>query len=374
MKEQQTLLPPSKTLRRYAQAPAQLREWGMIQSAAWIVCAQGSKAPSLPLAETLRLFGFSVREAATADDLLRLARENPDLIVLEDSLPDHPAADVLYKLKETPSYASIPVLLLGDPALPAAIGPREADGYLSGCPEVAELLAWVRVLVRQQESVRMETLGRLTAGIAHDFNNLLTIIMGHAELLEASLPSASPERELIGVVERTAEIASQLASQMLAFTRQQSPEPQPVDVDELIGESFEMLRRAFPSQIEFVIEPGANVPLVRGVSSQLTQVLLNLCLNARDAMPLGGLLTVTTEAVTREMRELLRLSVADTGSGIAPEALPHIFEPSFTTRPGRGSGIGLANVSRIVRQHGGWIECTSAAGRGSRFDVYLPAI
>jgi signal transduction histidine kinase len=344
----------------------------MNPSTVWIACGQGSQARSLPLGETLRLFGFSVCEASTADKLLQLTADTPDLVVLEDSLPDQTASGVLHRLKHSPSTASIPVLLLGDPSLPAAIGPREADGYLSGCPEAAELLAWVRVLVRRQESVRLETLGRLAAGIAHDFNNLLTIILGHTELLQGHQTSASAEGEIVGIIEQTASTASQLAGQMLAYARQQPLDVELIDLDDLIQQNMRILRRAFPAGIDFNIQMGANVPLIRAVPSQLTQVLLNLCLNARDAMPLGGLLTVTTGMMTRDKKEWVRLSVSDTGAGIAPEALPHIFEPYFTTKPGKGSGIGLSTVSRIVRQQGGWIECTSAVGRGSTFEVHLP--
>src|SRR5205085_2669840 len=148
-------------------------------------------------------------------ELFRLAGDSPDLVVVEDSLPDRSAADVLHRLKHSPGSAAIPVLLLADPTLPAAMGPREADGYLSGQPEAAELLAWVRVLVHRQDSVRMETLGRLAAGIAHDFANLLTIILGHTELLREHLPPAGAEHELVGIVEQTAETASQFAGQML---------------------------------------------------------------------------------------------------------------------------------------------------------------
>ena len=228
-------------------------------------------------------------------------------------------------------------------------------------------------MLRRQESLRLESLGRLSAGIAHDFNNLMTVILGHAHLLESSLPPASADRELLGIVGRVAETASLLSSQMLALARRQRLEPAAVDLNAMMSELLVLLRRAFSSAVVFAVEPRPQVPPVWAVPSQMMQVLLNLCLNARDAMPRGGVLTLTTELITREEGRFVRLRVSDTGAGIAADALPHIFEPFFTTRPGQGSGMGLATVQRIVRQHRGWIDCRSEAGNGSCFDVYLPA-
>ena len=339
-----------------------------------IVCAQGMPVRTLPLARTLGLAGFGVREAESAVELIHLAEAMPDLIVLEDSLPDRPAPEVLRQLKETPETSAIPVLLLGTPSEPVELGEREADGYLSGRPEPAEVLAWVRALIRQKDSQRMESLGRITAGIAHDFNNLLTVILGHAQLLASNVPASSPDAELADIIGRSAETAARLAGQMLALARRQPLQQVPVGLNILVEDLVPLLQRAFSSCIRFEVLAGTALPLVWGVPSQIMQVLLNLCLNARDAMPDGGRLSVTTDVVSTSEGRWVRLRVADTGTGIPADALPRIFEPYFTTRPGEGSGLGLATVQRIVRQHRGWVDCHSDCGQGSCFDVYFPAM
>jgi signal transduction histidine kinase len=359
------------------------RERRMAEPSIRILCAQGVTSPRPSLAEFLRRAGFCTFEAATAADVLRPGPNRPDLIVLEDSLPDQEAVQVCRSLKLDPATGAVPVLLLERRTETGSTGPEEADGFLGASAEPREVLAWVRALLRRQDSPRMESLGRLTSGIVHDFNNLLTVILGHAELLEGHFPTQGEGLSLLSGLESAARSASQLARQMLDLARQQPAMPQSVDLNRLVLEVLSMLRRAFDSRIEFSVQPGTQMPPVLGVPSQLTQVLLNLCLNARDAMPQGGRLTLCTETLTLNGAErnglpgrraglFVRLRVADTGAGIAAELLPRIFEPFFTTRPGLGTGLGLATVNHIVRQHQGWIECDSELGRGSSFDVYLP--
>jgi signal transduction histidine kinase len=345
--------------------------------------ASAPRASRSALAEFLRRAGFCVLEAGTAADVLRHSLGRPDLIVLEDSLPDQEGAQLCQLLKTDPASAAIPLLFLESELKSSSPGAEEADGFLKASADSREILAWVRALLRRQDSPRMESLGRLASGIAHDFNNLLTVILGHAELLEDYLPDIGEGRSLLGGVQSAARSASQLAGQMLGLARQQPIAPESVDLNALLLEVLGILRRVCEARIEFVVEPGTLVPPVHGVPCQLTQVLLNLCLNARDAMPQGGRLTVSTETLTVMAPQtsgslgprpgtFVRLRVSDTGAGIPAELLPRIFEPFFTTRPGSGTGLGLATVSRIVRQHQGWIECSSELGRGSCFDVYLP--
>jgi signal transduction histidine kinase len=356
----------------------------LVEQTVRILCAQGvgGNRPFLP--EFLRRSGLSVLEATTAADVLRHSLSRPDLIILEDSLPDQEAVQLCRLLRADPASAAIPLLFLEGDTASGGAGTDEADGFLRASADPREVLAWVRSLLRRQDSPRMESLGRLASGIAHDFNNLLTVILGHAELLEDYLPDIGEGRILLRGLQSAARSASQLAGQMLGLARQQPLAPQNVDLNALLLEVLGILRRVSESRIEFVVEPGPLVPPVRGVPSQLMQVLLNLCLNARDAMPQGpGRLMVSTETLAVMAPQtagslgprpgtFVRLRVADTGAGIPAELLPRIFEPFFTTRPGVGTGLGLATVSRIVRQHQGWIECSSEVGRGSCFDVYLP--
>jgi signal transduction histidine kinase len=214
----------------------------------------------------------------------------------------------------------------------------------------------------------------MASGVAHDVNNLLTVVLGHAGLLQPVLPAGSSARGLLTGIEKAAQSASDLANQVLALARQQETSSQAVDLNGLVHELMGLLRRVSDPRIGFEVTTADNLPAIRGVPSQLTQILLNLCLNARDAMPSGGKLRVQTALMTLAEGERVRLRVADTGSGIAPELLPHIFESFVTSRPGQGTGLGLATVQRLARQHQGRVECQSEVGKGSCFDVYLPTL
>jgi signal transduction histidine kinase len=356
-----------------AQEAAEHRDRKMGESSVRILCAQGSPPADRTLPDSLRDAGFSVRHAATADEVLRFGNDGAELIVLEDSLPDRSALDVVRQLKSAPSSTSVPVLFLEGRHEFSGRNVEEADGYLTANAEPAEVLAWIRFLLRRKDSLRMESLGRLTSGIAHDFNNLLTVMHGHLDLLGECVPAVGPAQEMLDALRRTAACAAQLSSQMLSLARQQPLTPQLVDLGSLMTEVVSALRRVFGSRIEIVVQRTPNVPPLRAVSCQLTQVLLNLCLNARDAMPNGGRLTLTTEAIDLDRGTFVRLRVSDTGGGIPSDLLAHIFEPYFTTRPGHGSGLGLSTVDRIVRAHQGWITCSSEPGRGSTFDLFFPA-
>lgn len=334
-----------------------------------IVWVRGDDRRLLPLGEALRQAGYSVNEVSNLANLQAQAA-SAELVILEDSLGPGMALQALRQLRKNLVTESVPVLLLGGELQSATL----ADGYLAADPEPAEVLAWTRALLRNREALRLETLGRLTSCVAHDFNNLLMIVAGHVALLSEQLPANESTEELIQGVKTATEAATQLAGQLLELVRKKPETPRPVDVGAVVVQLANLLRRTFSPRIQIQVDVASALPAVRAVPCQLTQVLLNLCLNARDAMLQGGRLLLTAALEKRPEGEFVRLRVTDTGEGIPPEVLPHLFTSFFTTRNGKGTGLGLATVQRIVQQHGGWITCTSQVGEGTRFDVYLPAL
>jgi len=236
------------------------------------------------------------------------------------------------------------------------------------------------------QAQKMEAVGQLAGGIAHDFNNLLQVILGHLELVLSDLPPQEPRRVELEEVQKAAERAAALTRQLLAFSRRQLLNPQLLDLNEIVADLMKMITRMIGEHIELNVIPGHALNTVRADRGQIEQVLINLCVNARDAMPDGGRLTIETENVLFDDQYCIShawaapgryvlLQVSDSGCGIAPEIVGQIFEPFFTTKePGRGTGLGLATVYGIVRQHGGTIQVYSEVGSGSTFKVYLPAV
>jgi len=221
-----------------------------------------------------------------------------------------------------------------------------------------------------RQSQKMEAVGRLAGGVAHDFNNLLTAILANTELMLSDLP-AGQLREDAEAVRETAQRAAALTRQLLAFSRKQVAAPQQVELDATVGETMRLLRRTLGEEILIEADLAAPRATVLADPSQLEQVLLNLAVNARDAMPHGGVLTFRTWDGAPE--ESVVLSVEDTGSGIEREILPRIFEPFFTTKEqGKGTGLGLSTVYGIVTQMGGRIEVASTPGAGTAFTIHLP--
>ena len=233
---------------------------------------------------------------------------------------------------------------------------------------------------------KMEAVGRLSGGIAHDFNNLLGVIIGYSQVLKRTLPPGTPFLEHAEEIEKAGQRAASLTRQLLAFSRQQVLAPAVLNINTLISEMEKMLPRLIGEDIEIVIALDPTIGRVKADHGQLEQVVMNLVVNARDAMPDGGKVVITTtnvvldEAWTRshpgsKAGDFVMLSVADTGTGIDSETLAHIFEPFFTTKErGKGTGLGLATVYGVVKQSGGYVWVESALGKGTAFEIYLPRI
>jgi signal transduction histidine kinase/CheY-like chemotaxis protein len=224
-----------------------------------------------------------------------------------------------------------------------------------------------------REAQKMEAVGQLAGGIAHDFNNLLTVIGGHVYMLErASPPTPESARHLDGIT-RTVERAGSLTRQLLAFGRRQVLHPTPADLNAVVRSTVRLLEPVVGERVKIELDLDDGLPSVRADVGQLEQVLLNLGLNARDAMPVGGTLRITTSAIPSGNGCNACVAFADTGVGMDTDTMAHVFEPFFTTkRGGRGTGLGLATAYGIIKQSGGDIQVTSAPGKGSTFTITLP--
>jgi two-component system, cell cycle sensor histidine kinase and response regulator CckA len=234
------------------------------------------------------------------------------------------------------------------------------------------------------QAQKMEMIGRLAGGVAHDFNNLLTSMIGYATFVREALPPQSPAGDDIGELISQAQRAARLTHQLLAFSRLQTIAPRVLCLNDLVMDISKMLQRLIGEDIELVTCLAADLRLAKVDPGQMEQVLVNLVVNARDAMPEGGRLTIETsnETSTADLvgeqsyvasNECVRLTVRDTGTGMSDEVKGHLFEPFFTTKePGKGTGLGLATVFGIVRQHQGSILVDSELDRGSAFHIYLP--
>jgi two-component system cell cycle sensor histidine kinase/response regulator CckA len=235
-------------------------------------------------------------------------------------------------------------------------------------------------------SQRLEAVGKLSGGVAHDFNNILGVIIGYSEALQQMMPADDPMREAVDEIDKAGRRAAALTQQLLAFSRKQVLEPKVLDLNSIVADVEKMLRRLIGEDLELEIVPASALGRVKADRGQIEQVILNLAVNARDAMPHGGKLKIETmnadlnESDAKRLRYVIpghyvMLQVSDTGTGMSAEIQSHIFEPFFTTKEqGKGTGLGLATVYGVVKQSGGYIWLESEVGKGSRFQVYLPRV
>jgi signal transduction histidine kinase/ActR/RegA family two-component response regulator len=265
-----------------------------------------------------------------------------------------------------------------------ASGRDETAWLLTAMKEMADKLKKLGEVEHQLgQSQKLETVGRFAGGIAHDFNNMLGVILGNTQLMKMQNPGAQKVVERCTVIESAVMRASDFIKQLLAFSRRQILEFKPVRLDEMVREFEKMMRRMLRENIDMRIVAHSDLAFIKVDTAQINQVILNLVVNAREAMPDGGVLTIETDVVVidsdfcsfhpvAKTGTYVVLSVSDTGVGMSPDVVENIFEPFFTTKE-TGTGLGLSVVYGIIRQHGGFIDVVSEPGRGTSFSVYLPS-
>ena len=322
------------------------------------------------------------------------ARRDAALVIVGRSSTGADPVEAISRLKERPATGTIPVL---HSAPEAGCPGCRAEVCLPAGARAGQLARVARVLLDLHHvtarvprplaacpstSERLESLGRLTGGIVHDFNNLRFVITGQVELARRALDPGHPASARLVPALQAAERAAALTRQLLAFSRGSTPEPRLLDLNAVVAQLDRMLQRVIGEDVKIEIRAGRGLGRVWADHTQMEQLLLNLALNARDAMPGGGRLTIETQDVAADAGDPLSapapgrqvlLAVSDEGVGIDAETREHIFEPFFTTKPeGAGSGIGLATVHGIVEQARGSIRVDSEPGLGTTFRVYLP--
>jgi len=326
----------------------------------------------------VRIFGFSSIEEALACNVASLYMNPKDretfLARLREKGRIEGYEQVFRRRDGKPVYA-----------LENAVGKFDTSGTLEQVDlyifDITKLKLMEEKLVQAQ---KMEAIGRLAGGIAHDFNNMLMVIQGFTDFVVKNTPQESPNQRYLAEVRKATDRAASLTKQLLAFSRKQMLQVEVFNLNQLIEDTAKMLRRLIGEDVRLEISLAADLPNVRADRSQIVQILMNLAINARDAMPTGGALVIETalgeltEAQQKEMPYVkpgryALMKVRDTGCGMDAETLDHLFEPFFTTKAnGKGTGLGLATVYGIVKQTGGYIWCVSEPGKGTEFSIYLP--
>jgi len=351
---------------------------------------------------------FTSQRVETKEDFSKALLEfEPDIILSDYRLPQFSGLEALQMLKEqgtgvpfvlvtgslseevavecmkqgATDYILKSSLMRLSAAVESALKRREAEKQKE---EALEALRHSQEQLRQAQ--KLEALGRLAGGIAHDFNNLLTVIGGYADLLLNASALDDDSREKMAEVSEASERAAALVRQLLAFSRKQILQPEVLNPNEVLSSIAKMLRRLIGEHIEIAISLGEDVGKIYADPSQIEQILINLVVNARDAMPNGGKITIVTENVDLDQTyadmhiaikpgPYVMLAVSDSGVGMNAETREHIFEPFFTTKEvGKGTGLGLSMIYGIVKQSGGNIWVYSELGKGTTFKVYLPRI
>jgi signal transduction histidine kinase len=375
-----------------------------------ILLADDSENDVLILLHTLRKAGYElVYERVWTAPAMRAALQKQawDIVISDYEMPNFGGFEALRLLKE--SGQDLPFILVSavvsEETAVAAMKAGAHDYIMKRklarlAPAIERELreAQTRVARKAAEAAlqqseaqlrqaqKLEAVGRLAAGVAHDFNNILTVISGHSEMLLRQLDPGDPRRKHGEQIEKAAYFAAALTRQLLTFSRKQIIQPRVLNLNTIVLNVERMLRRLIGEDIEFstVLEPLAAY--IKADPGQIEQVIMNLAVNARDAMPAGGKLTVTTANTTLDANYLknlpelsagdyVMLAISDTGTGMSDEVKAHLFEPFFTTKPtGKGTGLGLATCFGIVKQNTGHIALYSELGQGTTFKVYFPRI
>ena len=380
-----------------------------------VVLADDPVASGRRLLDALRRFDLEpdIAHAVSAADAMALLAVAPcDLIVVGALHPDHLADRLLERVGHDAAAPPLVVVVPGatptnDEAVLAALrggawdylGSDDTARFAAAVEHAVDRAAirrglaasgaaqrarWQRDEVRLQGMQKMEAVGRLAGGIAHDFNNIVQAIGGYSELLQEGLAPGDPRRATLDEILRAGDRAAALTRQLLAFSRQQVMQPRVLDLNEVVGTMESLLRRLIGEDVALTARLADELWSVRADPMQLEQVLMNLIVNARDAMPGGGAITIETgnatldpsagtDAFSVTRGPYVLLSVTDTGHGMPADVRARAFEPFFTTKPlGRGTGLGLSTVYGIVKQSGGYIWVDSDVGQGTRVRIYLP--
>jgi signal transduction histidine kinase len=340
---------------------------GEVEFTSWVLRDEAGAVASLTAGTLVRITGVAslTTPSSGPQGFELLMRNGADLVVLQPPswwTPRRVGA-VASALGGTVALLSTYILLLRRQVARQTATLRD---QLRGESELKE---------QYRQAQKMEAIGRLAGGIAHDFNNIMTVVLGHSELLALELKDHEEMRSSVNEIQHAAERAASLTRQLLAFSRRQKLEPAPVDLNLVAHDMVALLARVLGGEIEVCAETGPDPVTIATDRAQLEQALLNLAVNARDAMPEGGrlVLTVSRRPPADGGGEVGVLQVADTGSGIPPEVQAHIFDPFFTTKEvGRGSGLGLAMVYGFVQQSGGTIQFDTAIGQGTTFELIFP--
>jgi PAS domain S-box-containing protein len=325
-----------------------------------------------------RFLGKKVNEVLGKDDRALLTPDTADVVMASDLRVL--ASGFSQHVEETLTAAGVTRTYLATKGVY-----RDAHGQVIGLIGISRDITEQKRLEEQfRQAQKMEAVGRLAGGVAHDFNNLLTVINGFSEMVFSSLQRDDPSRELLAEIRKAGERAATLTGQLLVFSRKQILQPQVVDLNLLLADLLKLLKRLLGEDIEFTLTPGPALGLAKIDPGQFEQAIINLAVNARDAMPQGGRLVIETRNTELDTAFALGrtevkpgryvlVSVRDTGHGMDEATKARIFEPFFTTKePGKGTGLGLAMVYGFVKQSGGHIEVQSTPGQGSTFEVYLP--